>query len=44
MAIRKKHMLMYIKKRAKARKEAIPLNQNKLEYFMKIGCMKWVNR
>ena len=32
------------KKRAKARKEAIPLNQNKLEYFMKIGCMKWVNR
>lgn len=32
------------KKRAKARKEAIQLNQNKLEYFMKIGCMKWVNR
>lgn len=32
------------KKRSKARKEAIPLNQNKLEYFMKIGCMKWVNR
>lgn len=32
------------KKRAKARKGAIPLNQNKLEYFMKIGCMKWVNR
>lgn len=32
------------KKRAKARKEAIPLNQNKLEYFMKIGCMKWVNQ
>ena len=32
------------KKRAKARKGTIPLNQNKLEYFMKIGCMKWVNR
>ena len=32
------------KKRSKARQEAIPLNQNKLEYFMKIGCMKWVNR
>lgn len=31
-------------KRAKARKAVIPLNQKKLEYFMKIGCMKWVSR
>lgn len=31
-------------KRAKPRKEAYPLSDKELMYYLRIGCMKWVNR
>lgn len=31
-------------KRAKPRKEAYPLSDKELTYYLRIGCMKWVNR
>jgi hypothetical protein len=31
-------------KRAKPRKEVYPLSDKELMYYLRIGCMKWVNR
>ena len=31
-------------KRAKARKDVYPLSPNGLMHYLRIGCMKWVNR
>lgn len=31
-------------KRAKQRKEAYPLSDKELMYYLRIGCMKWMNR
>lgn len=31
-------------KRAKRRKGSVKLNEKEKEYYMRIGCMKWVNR
>ena len=39
----KRGMVRYIK-RAKKRKEVRPLNENDVMNYLRIGCMKWVNR
>lgn len=36
--------LLEFAKRAKARKDAYPLSPSGLMHYLRIGCMKWVNR
>lgn len=36
--------LVAIKKMAKRRTGSVKLNEKEKEYYMRIGCMKWVNR